>query len=396
MDDILTKELDYAWLDRELDRTKSRVFLGSTAGFLAPLMCSCSFYWSEEYPTAWTDGTTIGWNPRYFMVLPEKTRECVLVHELEHVARLDQIRRGGRHPGIWNIACDTRLDNEMKAKGYSFENIFPVELFGTGKNTCENPKYVGWSPEEIYDDLTKKSEQEKQQLLLKFQEDLSDGSGTKKMDPSQLVSTVLAAVQAAKLSGMAGSIPGEVETTLKKFLQPKLPWWSLLKRWCDQLGGRSHSWRRPRRRYHARGLYLPSVQEDSSALDWLIWYFDVSGSVSDDEETRYVSEFKHVFETYRPKRITIVQFDTRIQKVEEYKIGDKFEKFEIHGRGGTSLECVRSHIIENKPTAAIIFSDLFCNPMRKLPKELKTELLWISVNNQDAQVNEGKLIHIKE
>lgn len=404
MADILDNEVDYPSLERELDRAKSKVFLNKSAGFMAPLMCSCNFYWTPDMPTAWTNGVTIGINPRYFSLLPPKTKECLIVHELRHIAYLDQVRRGDREPGLWNLACDTRLDNEMDDEGYSFENMFPVELFGPGLKTCVNHKYDGWSPEEIYDDFMKLREEERAKLLAQFQNDLSDGSQDpngdltpeKKFDPHQLINTVMAAVHTANMTGGAGSVPGEVEATLKRFLQPKLPWKTLLHRWFTQLAKQTHSWRRPNRRHHSRGVYLPSIQEDRTALDHLIWYFDVSQSVGDAEELRFGSEFKFVLETYKPKKITLVQFDTIIQKVEEYSSKDKYEKMEIVGRGGTSLVCVRDHILEHKPTAVVIFSDLFCTPMEKLPKELNIPILWVCVNNKSAQVNEGNLIHIKE
>ncbi|MFP3693432.1 DUF2201 family putative metallopeptidase, partial [Burkholderia sp. SIMBA_048] len=85
-------------LNRELDRTKSAVFLGKTAAFLGSILCSHNFVWSEEVPTAATNGITLWWNPSWFTKLPVETRKTVLVHELWHPARLHMLRLNGRCP----------------------------------------------------------------------------------------------------------------------------------------------------------------------------------------------------------------------------------------------------------------------------------------------------------
>jgi len=90
--------------------------------------------------------------------------------------------------------------------------------------------------------------------------------------------------------------------------------------------------------------------------------------------------------------MTVVQFDTKIQKIDEFKEGDTFNEIKIVGRGGTDLRCVREHIMEIKPTAAIIFSDLECPPMRKLDHDIP--VIWIVVGNKEAEVNFGQMIHI--
>ena len=72
---------------------------------------------------------------------------------------------------------------------------------------------------------------------------------------------------------------------------------------------------------------------------------------------------------------------------------DKFEKIVIVGRGGTKLGPVRQHIMDNQPTAAIIFSDMLVSPMRPGPT---CPILWVAISNKDAKVPFGKLIHIED
>lgn len=50
-------DFDYDKLDRELDKVKSRIFIGKQSAFFAPLMSSMAFMWSTGIETACTDGT---------------------------------------------------------------------------------------------------------------------------------------------------------------------------------------------------------------------------------------------------------------------------------------------------------------------------------------------------
>ncbi len=151
-----------------------------------------------------------------------------------------------------------------------------------------------------------------------------------------------------------------------------------------------YTWRRPNRRYE--DMYLPSRFTDDGRLEHLIYYWDVSGSISEKEELRFNSELKYIWEQFKPSKITIVQFDTRITKVDEWTAGMSFNEVKIVGKGGTHLGPVRQHMLDNQPTAAIIFSDLYCAPMAPGPL---CPVIWVAVGNTQAQVPFGKLINIE-
>jgi predicted metal-dependent peptidase len=249
--------------------------------------------------------------------------------------------------------------------------------------------------EQIYDALVQLSPYQKERLQRQFQPDIVENP-QKPVDPHKLINTVVAAVHSATLNKKAGDIPGEVQQTLKKFLKPKLPWRQLLQQFLTQLLDQDYSWRRPNRRYLSQGAYLPSLMDDDGGLEHLAYYFDTSASVTDPQVVRFNSEVKHIKESFRPQKLTLVQFDRRIQKETVYLEDDPFDCLEVQGRGGTSLVCVREHIIEHRPTAVVVFSDLECAPMEKLPAGLNIPILWVCIDNEHAQVNEGQLIHIKE
>lgn len=401
---IIGADLDYELLDRQLDRVKTYVFsIDKYAAFIGSLMCKLNFSWTADIKTACTNGIILWWNPYWFQKLPKLTRRTVLMHELWHVGEMDMLRRGDRDPTIWNYACDIRINNRLEAQGYSFEGTkpwkdpmnfgFPIGVVRFGTSA---------SAEEIYDKLIEiKAQQEAFHEAFAAdpwgQESGPDDSDVGDLvDPEEndingdmtIIGNVVSAEQAAKMAGEL--IPGEVETLLKRFLQPKVPWEAYLYQWYDAKIEKDYRWNRPSRRY--RDIYLPSLQDEEGLIN-INYYIDVSGSISDGEVIRCNSEIKYIKEVFAPEKLTLIQFDTRITKITVFKQDDPFDELVIVGRGGTSLVPVREHILETKPDAAIIFSDLQCEPMEKGPE---CPILWITLNNPKIKPAFGDQIHIRE
>jgi len=393
---IEVTDLDLDFLNRELDRTKSHVFRDKNAGFLGALMCYLNFVWDESLPTAATDGINFYWNPNWFLSLVPDARKTVLMHELWHVAFLHMIRLGDRDHLIFNYACDIVINNMLENEGYSFKGI---------EDCWKDQSYGEQSAEEIYDQLRQK------QLHPPCSNPFGNtGKGT--LDPNgkpipgdhqgdmrqpsagqtqQAVNNVIQAAHSARMSNQAGSIPGEVEKTLKQFLAPIIPWETALHRFFQDLSETDFSWQVRDRRYS--DVYLPGEIEDQGRLEHLVYYLDVSGSVTDAQVIRFNSEVKYIKDTYNPKKLTLVQFDTRITWEKTFLEEDPFDELVVIGRGGTDLRPVRAHMIEHQPTAAIVFSDLYCEPMERLPTD--TPIIWVAIANRSAQVLFGEVIHIK-
>lgn len=362
-------------LTRGLDKVQGQVFIGKAAAFLGSLMGGSEVIWTRDIPTAATDGINIWWNPDFFMQASLTLNKAVLVHELWHIARLHRLRQGPRDNDDWNIACDYVVNADMLQDGFVFENFTPLH----------DPQYKDMAEEEVYDLLQKLPK-------VQLPPQLKDMIGAPSAEDKQtILNKVITAVHAAHIANEAGSIPGNIEEMINTFLTPVVPWEKLLNDFFQDLQDTHYTWARPNRRY--TDIYLPSRVDDEGRLQHLIYYCDVSGSISKEDALRFNSELKYVFETFQPKQVTAVQFDTRIQKIDEWKEGDSFREVKIVGRGGTSLECVRQHIMEHRPTAAVIFSDLYCTPMGEIPKDIP--VIWVVVNNAGAEVPYGKKVHIK-
>ena len=224
-------------------------------------------------------------------------------------------------------------------------------------------------------------------------EDTGEGdlSTLEEGEEHELLSKVVQATQRAKASKEgAGAITGGIEEYLDAFLAPIIPWQTLLHRFFTELVDEDISWSRPNRRY--QDMYLPGKTKDESRLEHLCYYMDVSGSVTMEDIKRFNSEVKFIKDSYNPEKLTLVQFDTRITKETVIEEDEQFEKIHIVGRGGTWLGPVREHIEKHKPTAAIIFSDLECEPMQ--PLSINVPVIWVVINNPKANVPFGTKVHI--
>lgn len=393
---------------RELDRAKTAIFLDRNAAFLGPILCNLDIHWNNKIPGARNNGLEIQINPDWFLSLPESTRKSVLLHEVWHTARLHRIREENRDHKIWNQACDIVINNALHDDGYSFEGLI----------TLHKAEYKDKSEEEIYEILIKQSQKQNNSGgsgngnnqnqagigLEPMDGDLSndpstnqDGQSISEQELTQrMINNVVNAVEQAKQTGgeQADSIPGSLSEFLDKFLTPIIPWTKVLQNFftalCDE---QDYTWKRPNRRY--QDMYIPSLQDDEEGLEHLMYFIDTSGSISDAQIKRVNSEIKYIQEQIRPRKLTLVQFDCAIQDIKEYELDDPFDYVEIHGRGGTNLDPVKEMIDKYKPTAAVIFSDLECEPMDE--PECKCPIIWIGVDtssNWSHTPSFGKLIEI--
>lgn len=372
-------------LMREYDRIQAQAFLGKSAAFFGSLLCSLKFSWQREgCQTAQTNGIELQFNPDFFIWMCPDARETVLMHELWHVAYLHGIRQSSRDGEVWNEACDHYINLQLEADGYKFTGI---------EDCCKDPRYIGWVEEDIYDDL-RKNPQKRRKPSGGICDGLAGDMVTLSSGSSQgaVVNNVVRAMQQQKLAGgtLAGKGAGRLQEAITQFLKPVVPWQQVLMDFFTDIDDTRYTWARPNRRY--TDIYLPSIEDDEGRLRHLAYFEDVSGSISNADSLRFNSEVAYVKSQFNPKKMSLITFDDVIQDEIDITEEDTFEEIKITGRGGTSLIPVRDWIIKNKPTAAIIFSDMCVAPMEELPFDIP--IIWVCLNNRNASVPFGEILHI--
>lgn len=364
-----------------MDTAKFSIFLQNDGAFLGSLLCNMDIVWDEKIPTACTDGLTIKFNPGWFMSLPEETRPTILLHELWHVGHLHIVRGQGLEKMRYNRACDYVINLQLYDENNSFKGTTPLL----------DMKWRRMSSEEVYDQLPNDPMDQAAQRGC-----WSDNPDDEDMDVPEdastiedIVQTVHVAVIAQQRTGYSSAHVDAISEIIKQRNAPQVNWKAELKDFSQDKARAGLDYKKRNRRYNH--VILPARGKRGRLIE-LAYFMDVSGSVSTGMAEQMSAEIAYIWGTLKPKKLHIIQFDTRIHKVDTWTEGRPFNQIEIIGRGGTSLTPVADWLEEHRPAGAVIMTDLDCGQMRKVAN---VPILWLCINNPGATVQQGKLIHIE-
>ncbi|KFI21340.1 vWA domain-containing protein [Nitrosococcus oceani] len=263
-----------------------------------------------------TDARAIYYNPAYVEWLSFEQLQFILAHEALHCALCHFARRGRRHLGRWNAACDYAVNQLLVREGLepppgvllkqdyralSAEEIYPLLPVGAKLQTVDqhvydhedspsnapadlNPASQDWSihgPERhnppVYDGR-----------LLPSSQVSASGSPPPltEMEREQLgrlwqqrtVSLAQQALQNGKLSGPLRRLIGNLG-------RPQLPWRQLLAQYLSAAAQNDYSFARPSRREGP--AILPRLA--SQQIDLAI-VLDISGSIHDEQLQSFLTE----------------------------------------------------------------------------------------------------------
>ena len=320
--------------------------------------------------TFWTDGESLGYNPAYLAGLNDLETRGILAHEILHVANGHCWRQGDRDPGLWNDACDYAINPIVYDAGMQLP-----------KGGLFDARFRGKSAEEIYGILAQeKRQKEKQQGKGKQDGGKPDaqpgqkpgdtpggssppqsanGANTPSATPEPGTSPEaapscgevrqykaddksqkeadwkVAVLQAAKAAKMRGGLGGSLEGMVQLAVEPVVDWRAILQRFAQESSPTDYSFAMPNRRYLHMGLYLPSLHEP--AVGDAVFVRDASGSVFDETQAQFDAEILVVNETVRPRRLIVLDCDTRVKQVQIFERGDAVELLPVRGGGGTSF-----------------------------------------------------------
>lgn len=368
---------------RALDTAKFSLYESKEDGaFLGTLMCNMGINWDSNIPTAQTNGLSMEINPDWFLKLPEATRSTVLQHELWHIGHLHMLRGQGLDHWKFNKAADYAINLQLQDDGCSFIGTTPLL----------DTKFRGMSAEEIYDVLPDDSGSSGQGQVGCWSDNPDDrdlGESSTDAEASEIVSIVQSAVIAQQRTGYSSQEVEAISERIKKHNKPKVGWKVELREFCKEKARAGLDYNRRNRRY--RSVILPA-RGKRGRLTELAFFMDISGSVTTAMAEQMMSELCSIWDLMKPKKLHIIQFDTRIRYIETWHTGRSPTEIDIHGRGGTSLEPVAQWLEKNPVNGAVIMTDLDCPIMRVVKG---APILWLCINDPTATVQQGKLIHIE-
>jgi predicted metal-dependent peptidase len=353
-------------------------------------------------PTMATDGVSLFYNPDFVETLNAATLAGTLAHEVMHPALHHHVRRSGRDPKRWNVACDFAINPLLVDAGLSLPDGVLID-----------DRFRGLSAEQIYNLLG--SESETEQDSSKEDEDDEPGGEDSKDEtsgrgnseepsapvteggigqvldapqPDEDTPTIeeqarewdVAVNQATTVARQAGKVPAGLKRTLEGAAEASVDWREMLRRlWSDTIPA-DYSWLRPNRRHVWAGLYLPGLI--CEGVGEIAIAVDCSGSVNGRQLRLFEAEVCSILEGQRPQRVHVLYFDSEVQKAETYEAGQPVHLNPVGG-GGTEFSPCFDWLDEHgiQPQTLVFLTDLYGSFPDSAPNY---PVIWASTGSQKA------------
>lgn len=323
--------------------------------------------------------------PPFFEKLEREAIEYIIKHEIFHIALLHVGRGlGMKSHDIWNTAIDIKV-NDLLSNEYGLGDApaggIKVNNQRTYTEVVKGKKLTVTgvdrkSAEEIYLELYNwfdKNDmiQEIENIVVGgpgnkglrgpgsdghiHSDELGEGAGTEAEADGherEVRAQLASAMTSAK---MKGNLPAGVQRLIDELLEPKVNWRTYIRRNVEKLVQYDYSYRRPSRRSHSAGVFLPhSIKEGHD----VVIAVDLSGSIGEEEMKDFMSECVGMAKQMPALKMTIISHDTTVHSVHEINYANENNIFEacqdLRGGGGTSHADVYRWVKENKPMARLV------------------------------------------
>ncbi len=348
-------------------------FLGALALRLPLIEVEAS--WCQS---TWSNGKSLYYNRGYIDSLDIQQTQFAVSREALHCALLHFYRRGNREQKLWRNACDFAVNPLLIEDGLK-----------AAPDTMYLPEFNGLTAEEIYPLL---QDNEFQQTSARDEGD-DDDSGLQHpqqqeaQNLSQNDMEMLAAqwrqrlASAAQQAQQAGKLSAELARLIDFFLQPKLPWRSLLAQHLSFTARNDYSYTRPSSRRGDPAVF-PGLH--SEEID-LVIAVDTSGSIREPEIGQFFSEINAIKGQVRA-RIALLCCDEDIDDKCPvfFEAWDEFNfEARVKGGGGTDFRPVFRWIDQQdmKPDTLVYFTDA-CGEFPE--REPPYPTLWLVKGRQEV------------
>ncbi len=396
--------------------------------------------------TAWSDGKVIAYNPHYAQVLPGEKCKGLLGHLVMHPACRHHLRRNGRDPKQWNMACDYAINWILLNAGLTLPDGYLDDPQLHGKNADEiyarlfedrtgdrfsdpdhqheqqgKPDGERVDPQESVsragrmDDSSQEDEQRddsnstaadnEPQTSKDRQADSSDPGGSGEVrdaSPSDSSESGMGRgvdeetewrvnlAQAVAQARSMGDLPGGLARFVQDLLCPRLDWRRLLNRFIQASARHDYTWTPPNRRYVHQGLYLPGMRSDD--LPEVVVALDTSGSISARELDQFAAELSAILET-AAMSVHLLYCDMKVARAERVQCEDLPLTLAPVGGGGTDFRPAFEWVEQQglQPRCMIYLTDMACN---RFPKEPSYPVLWACLGDEEISPPFGESIAV--
>lgn len=329
-----------------------------------------------------TNGKVLAYNPKFIDSIDDAELKAIICHEVLHCAMGHPWRRDVREFKKWNKACDYAINPIITASGMTLP-----------KGHLDRKDWHGKNAESIYTLIQAQEEQQNKPDKNGPQDQGlpagsvmdgnnpmgdddeegegegkgdKDGDGKGKPKPSkgdaqadakeQEQQWKVAAAQAAQAAKLRGELPAELERMITEAIRSKVDWKSTLRRFMQQVAKNDYTWRKPKGRYMASGVYLPDMY--SEAMPPVFVVIDTSGSIGQEEMNLFAGEINAIVDEAKPEKTYIAYVDAAVHGVDEFLPGEEIV-LNPKGGGGTDMTKGFSYVKKEglEPACMIFLTD---------------------------------------
>jgi predicted metal-dependent peptidase len=337
-------------------------------------------------PAAWTDGVSIGFNPKWVADTSMEILTSLWAHECLHVMLLHPFREEGRDHERWNIAGDYVINSMIKSTGLPIGKGWLYTYMYSDKTTEEVYDLLPDTPPNMGDSKGSKTKQGGKHCphdgagvtdgiyIGEVRPAPGDRESIKRMETAQKIRNIVS-IQTAKTWG---NLPGEILRQIGALSDsPAAGWRDILRQHMDTLAREDYSWRKLDPQYMERELLVPTLWSEN--MSELVIIADSSGSISDENIKQFNVEFNSCLLELPSTTVYFMSCDTKIQTFKEYHSKDGFIKLEIKGGGGTNFIPPFQKVEEMglNPVLLIYLTDLECGNFPSVPPDYP--VLWVDI-----------------
>lgn len=342
--------------------------------------------------------------PDGFGALDPVRQQGLLEHCLKHLLHLHPARRRGRHPLVWDVACDLAINPGIQNLGTEIltpagmqlpENLSAEEYYALLSHRFDlgNQRGQGQGSADI-------AEQGRQDLasdssdVAVLQARLADSHdlwGDAESTPVRLAEETLRQLVREAARRAEGEIPGELRPLVDALLAaPGIPWRQVLRQFVATAGrvGRQSTWSRQHRRF----VHATPGQRKRRRLELLVG-IDVSDS-TDRQPLReaFARELVRIARG-RESRLTVLYAGSRIQKIDSFSSSEAVAEI-YQGGGFTDLRPVFDFARQMpRPPTAIIYLTDGCGAA---PKSMEFPTLWVLTGEGEKPADWGVELRLGE
>ena len=346
--------------------TKSHISIMRSKEFclFAGVLSVGAVKFTDELPTAATNGRDVMYNPKFIDTLNDKQLTFVVLHEalhkvFQHMSLWRKLWK--ESPILANMAADYVVNWTIKeADPHGVVTEMPKEcLF--------DAKYANMTTKQVYD-LLKQDAENGEGMFGKGESgdaghDHHDWEGAEQLTAEE-VKEVEKQIDQALRQGeiIRGKMAGNQNRTIDGLLEPKVDWREQLREFVNATCKNKDktSWKRPSRRFIGQDIYMPSMIGET--VGKLVIGIDTSGSIGGEQLREFLSEVIGICDDVSPESVELIYWDYNVAGHETYNIGDYAglaETTKPAGGGGTRVGSLNEYLKDKRitPEAIVVLTD---------------------------------------